>query len=84
MLDPKNFRDNFEEMVARLRTRGGTLDLEGFQARMAERRALHVSMEAAQAKRNTANEEMKRAAKEDPKTLERLRGDLRVLKENNA
>jgi len=79
MLDPKNFRDNFEEMVARLRTRGGTLDLEGFQARMAERRALHVSMEAAQAKRNTANEEMKRAAKEDPKTLERLRGDLRVL-----
>jgi len=79
MLDPKNFRDNFEEIVARLRTRGGTLDLEGFQARMAERRALHVSMEAAQAKRNTANEEMKRAAKEDPKTLERLRGDLRVL-----
>ena len=79
MLDPKNFRDNFEEMVARLRTRGGTLDLEGFQARMAERRALHVSMETAQAKRNAANEEMKRAAKEDPKTLERLRGDLRVL-----
>ena len=79
MLDPKNFRDNFEEIVARLRTRGGTLDLEGFQARMAERRALHVSMEAAQAKRNAANEEMKRAAKEDPKTLERLRGDLRVL-----
>jgi seryl-tRNA synthetase len=79
MLDPKNFRDNFEEMVARLRTRGGTLDVEGFQARMAERRALYVSMETAQAKRNAANEEMKRVAKEDPQALERLRGDLRVL-----
>src|SRR5262249_46312370 len=32
-----------------------------------------------QAKRNAANEEMKRAAKEDPAALERLRGDLRAL-----
>jgi seryl-tRNA synthetase len=79
MLDPKNFFQNFEALVARLRTRGGALDLEGFQAKMAERSALRVAMETAQAKRNAANEEMKRVAKEDPKGLERLRGDLRVL-----
>jgi seryl-tRNA synthetase len=79
MLDPKNFFQNFDASVARLRTRGGALDLEGFQAKMAERSALRVAMETAQAKRNSANEEMKRAAKENPEALERLRGDLRAL-----
>jgi seryl-tRNA synthetase len=79
MLDPKSFFQNFDALVARLRTRGGALDLQGFQAKMAERSALRVAMETAQAKRNAANEEMKRVAKEDPKALEGLRGDLRVL-----
>jgi len=79
MLDPKRFDQNFDAVVERLSTRGGNLELGDFRALMAERRALHVSLESLQAKRNAANEEMKRAAKEDPAALERLRGDLRAL-----
>ena len=36
-------------------------------------------MESLSARRNAANEEMKRKAKEDPKALEALRGDLRAV-----
>ncbi|HEY1908541.1 MAG TPA: serine--tRNA ligase [Myxococcaceae bacterium] len=79
MLDPKKFERNFDESLERLSTRGGNLDLGGFRALMHERSALFVSLETLQAKRNAANEEMKRAAKEDPAALERLRGDLRAL-----
>jgi seryl-tRNA synthetase len=79
MLDPKKFERNFDEFLERLSTRGGNLDLGGFRALMAERSTVFVSLESLQQKRNAANEEMKRAAKEDPATLERLRGDLRAL-----
>jgi seryl-tRNA synthetase len=79
MLDPKYVAQNFEEVHRRLSTRGGNLDLGGFRALMAERSSVFVSLETLQAKRNAANEEMKRAAKEDPAALERLRGDLRAL-----
>jgi seryl-tRNA synthetase len=79
MLDLKAVSQDFDVVVARLRTRGGALDLTRFQALVAERRALHMAVEAAQAKRNAANEEMKRVAKENPQALERLRGDLRAL-----
>jgi len=79
MLDPKKFDKEFDEVVRRLASRGGALDLGDFRALMAERSAVYVSLETLQAKRNASNEEMKRAAKEDPAALERLRGDLRAL-----
>jgi seryl-tRNA synthetase len=79
VLDLKFVSQNFDAVVARLRTRGGALDLTRFQALVAERSALYKAIEAAQARLNAANEEMKRVAKEDPKALDRLRGDLRTL-----
>ena len=79
MLDPKKVAQSFDAVVERLSTRGGNLDFGDFRALVAERSALYVSLESLQAKRNAANEEMKRAAKQDPAALERLRGDLRTL-----
>ena len=79
MLDLKYVAQNFDAVAERLATRGANLDLGSFRALFAERRSLHVSLESLQAKRNAANEEMKRVAKEDPAALERLRGDLRTL-----
>ncbi|RKH13580.1 serine--tRNA ligase [Corallococcus sp. CA041A] len=77
MLDLRNVAQNFDAVVARLKTRGGSLDLSPFQSLFLERRDLYVSMEALAARRNAANEEMKRKAKEDPSAMEKLRGDLR-------
>jgi seryl-tRNA synthetase len=68
-----------DAVVERLRTRGGTLDLGPFQALKQERRALHVSLEALQQRRNTANEEMKRVAKESPAQLESSRAQMREV-----
>ena len=82
MLDPKKFDKDFDALVQRLATRGGNLELGDFRALWAERRALHVSLESLQAKRNASNEEMKRIAKADPAALERLRGDLRGLSQD--
>ncbi|MGZ6097323.1 MAG: serine--tRNA ligase, partial [Myxococcaceae bacterium] len=79
MLDPKYVAQNFDAVVERLSARGGNLDLGSFRTLVAERRTLYMSLESLQARRNAANEEMKRAAKEDPPALERLRGDLRTL-----
>lgn len=79
MLDLKYVLQNFDAVVERLSARGGSLDLGSFRTLGAERRALNVSLQSLQARQNSANEEMKRAAKEDPATLERLRGDLRAL-----
>ena len=73
MLDPR--RPDFDQLVERLRTRGGALDLGPFQALMQERRALYVSLEALHKRRNAANEEMKRK----PPELDRLRAELRGL-----
>jgi len=79
MLDLRYVAQNFDAVVERLTTRGGNLDLGSFRTLVAERRTLYVSLESLQARRNAANEEMKRAAKQDPATLERLRGELRAL-----
>ena len=79
MLDLRWVAQNFDSVVERLSARGGNLDLGDLRALMAERSAVYPSLESLQAKRNAANEEMKRAAKEDPAALERLRGDLRAL-----
>ncbi len=82
MLDPKKFEHNFDELAERLLSRGGNLDLGDFRALVTQRSALYVSLESLQAKRNAANEEMKRLAKQDPAALERLRGDLRALSQD--
>jgi seryl-tRNA synthetase len=82
MLDPKKFEHNFDELAGRLLSRGGNLDLGDFRALVTQRSALYVSLESLQAKRNAANEEMKRLAKQDPAALERLRGDLRTLSQD--
>ncbi|HET9449936.1 MAG TPA: serine--tRNA ligase, partial [Aggregicoccus sp.] len=79
MLDLRNVAQNFDAVVTRLKARGGSLDLGPFQRLVGERRDLYVAMEALSAKRNTANEEMKKKAKEDPKALDALRGDLRAV-----
>jgi seryl-tRNA synthetase len=79
MLDLRNVAQNFDAVVARLKTRGGSLDLGPFQRLFSERRELYVSMESLSARRNAANEEMKRKAKEDPKALDALRGDMRAV-----
>jgi len=82
MLDLKKFDKDFDALVQRLSTRGGNLELGDFRTLWAERRALHVSLEYLQAKRNASNEEMKRIAKADPAALERLRGALRGLSQD--
>jgi seryl-tRNA synthetase len=79
MLDLRNVAQNFDAVVTRLKARGGSLDLGPFQRLVGERRELYVAMEALSARRNTANEEMKKKAKEDPKALDALRGDLRAV-----
>ena len=79
MLDLRYVAENFDAVVERLSARGGNLDLGSFRALFAERRALNISLQSLQARRNAANEEMKRAAKQDPAGLERLRGELRTL-----
>jgi seryl-tRNA synthetase len=88
MIDPKNFSQNFDAVISRLKTRGGGLDLGPFQKLVPERRELYIQMEALAAKRNQANESMKRLAKEDPKALEAARGELKQvstdLKEKEA
>lgn len=82
MLDLKYVAQNFEAVLSRLQSRGGSLDLGPFQRLVAERRELYVAMEALSARRNTANEEMKRKAKEDPAALEALRGELRSISQS--
>ena len=59
MLDLKDVAKNFDAVVARLKDRGGALDLGRFQALMAQRKALYVELEAAQGTRNQVNEEIK-------------------------
>ena len=82
MLDLRYVSQNFDEVLSRLNTRGGTLELGPFQERVAERRELYISMEALAAERNLANDAMKAKAKEDPKGLDALRSSLRQMSQD--
>lgn len=82
MLDLRYVAQNFDAVVARLKTRGGNLDLGPFQALFSERGELNSSMQSLAARRNAANEEMMKKAKEDPKALDALRGDLRAVSQD--
>src|SRR5688572_1743894 len=69
MLDLKNVAQHFDDVVARLRSRGGGLDLGPFQKLVQERRELYVAMEALN---------LKRKSKEQPKD-DAARTELRGL-----
>ncbi len=79
MLDKNYIAKNFDAVVARLADRGGSLDLSQFKQLFAERRALTIELEALQAQRNLANEEMKKLAKSDPAALDARKSELREV-----
>ena len=82
MLDLRAVVLDFDAVNERLRARGGTVHWGPFQALTQERRALYVSLEALQQRRNTANEEMKRVAKADPGQLDATRGEMRGVSQS--
>jgi seryl-tRNA synthetase len=79
MLDLKYISQNFEQVVARLATRGPGLDLGPFQKLDEERSDLYSAMEKLSHRRNLANEQIKKQAKEDPKAIDGLRGEMRAV-----
>jgi seryl-tRNA synthetase len=79
MLDLKYVAQNFEQVVARLKTRGGDLDLGAFQRLVHARRDLYVAMESLSHQRNVANDEIKKRAKDDPKAIDALREQMRQV-----
>ena len=79
MLDLKYVAQNFEHVVERLKARGGDLDLGPFQRLVGERRDLYVAVEALSHRRNLANEELKKKARENPQAIEALRGEMRQV-----
>ena len=60
MLDSKFLRDNLETVEARLKTRGGTVDLGGFRTLETRRRELLRQSEELKALRNRVSEEISR------------------------
>jgi seryl-tRNA synthetase len=82
MLDLKNVAQNYEQVIQRLKTRGGNLDLGPFQKLFQERRELYIAMEGLNQKRKSFDEELKRKAKEDPQGLEAMRGEMRALSQD--
>jgi len=79
MLDLKTVAQNFDQVVERLKSRSGALDLGPFQKLFQERRELYIALEALNQKRKASDEELKKKAKEDPKSLDAMRGELRAL-----
>jgi seryl-tRNA synthetase len=74
-LDLKEVAKNYEAVVARLKDRGGALDLSRFQALFAERKKLNVELEANQATKNKAQEQMKT----DAAKREELKASMKEL-----
>ena len=58
MLDSKSLRDNLETVEARLKTRGGSLDLTGFRELDSRRRELLRQSEELKALRNRVSDEI--------------------------
>ena len=79
MLDLKEFDKNYDAIVARLGERRGTLDLSAIKTLVGQRRELRIEVEGLQARRNAANEAMKKLAKENPAALEAQRAELKVV-----
>ncbi|MCU0695867.1 MAG: serine--tRNA ligase [Myxococcaceae bacterium] len=91
MLDLSFVAKNFDTVVARLEARGGKLDLSRFKALFAERKRLHVELEATQARKNKAQEVMKTDAskraelgpemKQLGQVIKDLEGQLKALED---
>ncbi len=79
MLDLKYVSANFDAVVERLGSRGGGLDLGPFKAQVEERKQLYIAMESLSHRRNQANEEVKKKAKEDPKAIDAVRAEMRAV-----
>ncbi len=79
MLDVKEVARNFDAVEKRLLDRGGALDLSKFKELFEARKKLNIQVEAEQARRNKANDEMKALARSDPAKLEAARGELKAL-----
>lgn len=75
MLDLKEVAKNYDAIVARLKTRSGTLDLSQFQALFAERKKLFIELETNQASKNKAQELMKT----DPEKRKELGASMKEL-----
>ncbi len=84
MLDLKEVAKNFEAVVARLKTRSGTLDLSRFQELFAERKKLNVELEKNQAEKNSAQEVMKDPAKRTDEVKARMKDLGVVIKDQEA
>lgn len=79
MLDLRAIASNFDEVVARLRTRSGNLDLGPFQTLFTERRELHIAVDALSQRRNKANDDIKKMAKENPSAIDGIRGEMKQV-----
>ena len=75
MLDLKEVAKNFEAVVARLKDRGGAIDLSRFQELFAERKKLNIELEQNQANKNKAQELMKT----DATKREELKASMKEL-----
>jgi seryl-tRNA synthetase len=82
MLDLKYVAQNLDSVIERLKLRGGQLDLGRFQELAHQRRELYIALESLSHKRNTIDESLKLAAREDPKAIESLRGEMRALSQS--
>jgi seryl-tRNA synthetase len=79
VLDLKHLAQNFDEVVARLKRRGGNLDLGPVSALLQERSKLHQEVDTLRAKQNAQNEILKGKAKTEPGAIDALRVELRAL-----
>jgi len=77
VLDLNWVAKNFDAVLARLSSRGGSLDLSGFKALFGERRRLNIELEGNQATRNAAQER----AKADPSKFkdEGFKAEMKAL-----
>jgi seryl-tRNA synthetase len=82
VLDLKDFDKNYDAIAARLGERHGTLDLGPIKDLIGQRRGLRIEVETLQAKRNAANEEMKKLAKENPAALQDKRAELKTVSDS--
>ncbi|MFZ5446078.1 MAG: serine--tRNA ligase [Myxococcota bacterium] len=84
MLDLKEVAKNYEAVVERLNTRGGKLDLTRFKELFAERKKLYVELEANQAAKNKAQEELKDPARRTDALKASMKELGQVIKDQEA
>ncbi|MBL9038166.1 MAG: serine--tRNA ligase [Archangium sp.] len=86
MLDLKDVAKNFDDVVARLQSRGGAIDLSRFQALFGDRKRLTVELEANQARKNAVQDTMKRDKAQITDALKAEMKELgqRIKEQNDA